>query len=113
VTVTDVPPSDVCSGNGPVWTGALDPRPLPNIVKIEPCAIPEPGIPWLRKLAEFTTPVDLMTGWANAQPAMRNANVRNASMKCVERRAIVTSPTAVGRRDADTGFQNSDYSGPY
>jgi hypothetical protein len=29
---------------------------------MEPCAIPEPGIPWTRKLAEFTTSVDIMAG---------------------------------------------------
>jgi hypothetical protein len=32
------------------------------MVKIEPCAIPEPGSPWERKLAEFTTCVEVMTG---------------------------------------------------
>jgi hypothetical protein len=52
VTFTDVPLNTVCKGKLCGGLVAVA-RPVPNIVKIDPCAIPEFGMPGRIKLKTF------------------------------------------------------------
>ena len=69
VTCTDVPASEVCSGS-PEACADAGPRVFPLMMKIDPCAMAELGIPEIAWLAAFSTPPDVIAGDGAAAAAV-------------------------------------------